>query len=78
MNWLTAIVVYILVWFVTLFAVLPWWVNPTQPGELGYESGAPQQPRLWLKAAVTTGIAALIWLGIYVLVKSPWFSFRGS
>lgn len=78
MNWFTGVVVYILVWWVTLFAVLPFWVTPTEPGEIGHASGAPRRPRLLLKAAVTSGIAGLIWLGIYVLVKEPWISFRGS
>ena len=41
-------------------------------------SGAPQRPRLGLKLALTTAVAAAIWLGIYIVVKEPWFSFRGS
>jgi predicted secreted protein len=78
MNWLTGIVVYILVWWVTLLAVLPLWVTPTEPGEIGHASGAPHRPRLGLKLALTTAVAAAIWLCIYVVVKEPWFSFRGS
>jgi len=78
MNWLTGIVVYILVWWVTLFAVLPLWVNPTEPGDIGHAAGAPQHPRLRLKLALTTAVATVIWLGIYIVVKEPWFSFRGS
>src|SRR5437763_284104 len=41
-------------------------------------TGAPRRPRLLLKAGITTAVAAVIWLGIYVLVREPWFSFRGS
>ena len=44
MNWLTAVVVYILVWWVTLFAVLPLWVTPAEPDDLGHGAGAPQHP----------------------------------
>ena len=40
MNWLTGVVVYILVWWVTLFAILPLWVRPTEPGEQGFAAGA--------------------------------------
>ena len=76
MTWLTAVVVYILVWWVTLFAVLPLWVTPTEPGEIGQDSGAPQHPHMLRKLALTTAIAAVIWLGIYLLVNSPWLSFR--
>ena len=39
MGWLTGIVVYILVWWVTLFAVLPLWVTPSEPGDLGHSAG---------------------------------------
>ena len=76
MTWLTAIVVYILVWWVILFAVLPLWVTPAEPGEIGYGTGAPQHPHLLLQITLTTAIAALIWLGIYLIVSSPWLSFR--
>ena len=77
MAWVSGIVVYLLVWWVTLFAVLPLWVTPAEEGDPGYGSGAPTRPRLLLKAAITTLVAAVIWLAIYALVRSPWLSFRG-
>ena len=76
MVWVTGIVVYVLVWRITLFAVLPLWVTPAEPDDPGYAAGAPQRPRLLLKVAITTVVSALIWLAIYALVKSPWLSFR--
>ena len=78
MNWLTGIVVYILVWWVSLFAVLPLWVTPSEPGELGHAAGTPRRPLMARKLALTSVVAAVIWLGIYVVVSEPWFSFRGS
>jgi predicted secreted protein len=78
MTWFTGIIVYVLVWWVTLFAVLPLWVTPAEPDDLGYAAGAPQRPRLALKALVTSVVAAVIWLAIYIVVRSPWLSFRGS
>ena len=78
MGWVTAIVIYVLVWWVTLFAVLPLWVTPAEPDDPGYAAGAPQRPRLLLKVAVTTAVSAVIWLAIYAVVSSPWLSFRGS
>ena len=76
MGWVTGIVVYFLVWWVTLFAVLPLWVTPPDRNDAGYAAGAPPRPRLLLKAAVTTAVSAIIWIAIYALVKSPWLSFR--
>ncbi len=76
MSWVTGIVVYFLVWWVTLFAVLPLWVTPADPGDPGHATGAPARPRLLLKVVVTTAISAVIWLAIYALVSSLWLSFR--
>ena len=36
MGWVSGIVVYFLVWWVTLFAVLPLWVTPAEPGDPGH------------------------------------------
>ena len=76
MTWLTAVVVYILVWWVVLFAILPLWVTPTEPGELGFAAGAPRRPLMLRKLLLTTVVAAVIWLAIYVIVSGPWLSFR--
>ena len=78
MNWFTGIIVYVLVWWVALFAVLPLWVAPAEPGDLGYSAGAPKQPLLRRKVLVTSLVAVVIWIVIYALVRSPWLSFRGS
>ena len=78
MNWFTGIIVYVLVWWVALFAVLPLWIVPAEPGELGHAAGAPKQPLLRRKVLLTSLVAAVIWMAIYVLVRSPWLSFRGS
>ena len=76
MTWLTAVVVYILVWWVVLFAILPLWVTPTEPGELGFAAGAPRRPLMLRKLLLTSVVAAVIWLAIYVIVSGPWLSFR--
>ena len=78
MAWVTGIVVYVIVWWVTLFAVLPLWVTPSDPGDPGHAAGAPQRPRMLLKIGITSVVSALIWLAIYFVVKSPFLSFRGS
>ena len=78
MGWVTGIVVYILAWWVTLFAVLPLWITPSEPDDLGHAAGAPRNPLLARKLALTSAVAAVIWLGIYIVVSEPWLSFRGS
>ena len=76
MGWFTGIVVYILVWWVTLFAMLPLWVTPSEPGELGHDAGAPRNPRLWQKAVITSVVAAIIWLGVDWVVTHHLINFR--
>jgi len=76
MGWVTGVVLYVIIWWITLFAMLPLWVTPAEPDDPGHAAGAPQRPRLLLKAAITTAVSALIWLAIYLVIKSPWFSFR--
>jgi predicted secreted protein len=76
MTLVTGIAVYIVVWWIVLFAVLPWGVRPPETLVPGQADSAPENPRLLMKAGVTTLIAAVIWLAIYLVVRSGWISFR--
>jgi len=76
MTLATGIAIYVVVWWVVLFAVLPWGVEPPETLVPGQADSAPENPRLLLKAAVTTVIAGVIWAGIYLVVRSDWISFR--
>ena len=76
MTLATGIAIYVVVWWVVLFAVLPWGVKPPETLVPGQADSAPENPRLLLKAAVTTVIAGVIWAGIYLVVRSDWISFR--
>jgi predicted secreted protein len=78
MGLVTGIIVYLLTWWVVLFMTLPLWVKPTEPGDTGYGFGAPKRPYMGRKLALTSAIAAVLWVGIYVLVVEPWITFRGS
>lgn len=78
MNLFTGFVVYFLVWWTVLFAVLPIGVRPEPEGDpaIGGWRGTPRSPGLLKKALLTTLLATLIWLGIELLVSSSWLSFR--
>lgn len=78
MSWFTGTMVYLVLWWLVLFAVLPWGVRPAEHLEPGQDKGAPDKPRLWLKALITTAITAIIWAGVYWAVTSEVISFRGS
>jgi predicted secreted protein len=78
MNVFTGILVYVLIWWVVLFMVLPWKADPPEEPETGHAPSAPEKPMLWRKALVTTVIAAVLWLGAYYLIDSQWLQFRGA
>jgi predicted secreted protein len=76
MTWVQGIVAYVVIWWVVVFAVLPFGIRPVEEGDIGHAAGAPANPRLWFKAGVTTVIAAVLWLGLFLLVNSDLVSFR--
>jgi predicted secreted protein len=66
----TAIATFFLIWWVVLFAVLPWGVRSQQEGgEIvpGTDPGAPAIPRLLRKLVWTTGVAAVLFAVCYVV-----------
>lgn len=77
MEWFTAFVLYVMIWWVVLFAVLPFGTRPVaEPDDATGWRGAPARPRLLLKLAVTTLLSTLLWGGAMLVVRSDWLSFR--
>ena len=67
MTWPLGIAVFVIIWWIVLFAVLPFGVKSQQEaGEVvtGSDPGAPVVPRLGLKLLATTLIAGLLWLAV--------------
>ena len=75
-GWATGIAVYILIWWVSLFTVLPFGALRAADPLPGTVESAPDNPRLLFKFAVTTCIATVLWLILYALVQSDIISFR--
>ena len=76
MGILGSIVVYFMIWWTVLFAVLPWGVRRNDGAVAGADAGAPEQPNLGRKFIITSVISAVIWLVVYALVSSGIISFR--
>ena len=76
MSWATGVMVYLVIWWTILFAVLPLGVRRVENRGKGEERGAPERPQLLLKAIITSIVAAVIWLGFYFLHRADVFSFR--
>ena len=78
MGWVGTGITFIISWWMVFFMVLPWGVRRQDDPEPGHEAGAPENPRLWLKVVVTTGIAVVITALAWVAVDLGWISIRDS
>ena len=73
----TGIMVYVVTWWIVIFAVLPWGNNdPPDQVEQGHATSAPAKPKLLLKFLVTTIVSAIIWVAIDQAVRHGLISFR--
>ena len=74
----TVIAIYFIIWWVVLFAILPWGVRSQQEsGEVapGTDPGAPAVHRLWTKLIYTTVAASVVFgilYAVYVLDLIPY------
>ena len=68
-----SIIVYVLIWWVIFFSVLPLGIQSTKKKFEeridGLDPGAPINPRIGKKFLITTIITSIIFIVIYYLVK---------
>ena len=64
----TSIAIYFLIWWVVLFAVLPWGVRAQgEGGAPGTDPGAPVMTNLKLKLVWTTLVTTVIFAGLFLV-----------
>ena len=79
MSVATGVAIFFIIWWVVLFAVLPWGVRSQEEGGdvvSGSDPGAPVVPRLWWKLAWTTVIAGVLFALCAVLYVNRWVTFE--
>ena len=76
MSWATGLMVYVVLWWVVLFAVLPLGVKRVENPGRGQDRGAPERPDLVRKAIITSVVAAVLWIAFYFLHQADILSFR--
>ncbi|GIU66097.1 DUF1467 family protein [Candidatus Phycosocius spiralis] len=79
MDWFTGIAIYLILWWVILFAVLPFGVlSQKEYGEMieGTDPGAPVDTHIKQKLIWTTCISAVIWILLALLMLSGWISLQ--
>jgi len=76
-NGFTAFVLYTLIWWTVLFAVLPFGTRPVAEADpaTGWR-GAPERPWIGRKLLATTVISAVLWGVAMLIIRSDWWSFR--
>lgn len=62
--------VYVIIWVVALFLVLPWGVRIPNNVDLGHATSAPENPYIGLKLLVTTILSAFLWVIAYLVLKT--------
>jgi predicted secreted protein len=78
MSWFTGVLLYVIIWWVLLFMVLPWGAKPPEEPESGHEPGAPARPMLGRKALATSLLAGVVWLLIYAGIQAEIVTFEGA
>jgi predicted secreted protein len=76
----TGCAIFFLIWWVVLFAVLPWGVRgQEETGEVvpGTDPGAPAIPKLRAKLLWTTLVAAVIFTAFTVVYDRHWVTIGG-
>jgi predicted secreted protein len=70
----TMLAIYIVVWWVVLFAILPLGTSSEthEPPTDGRQWGAPEAPNLKKKFITTTWVALIVWAGVMGLVYIGW------
>jgi predicted secreted protein len=76
----TALAIFFLIWWVVLFAVLPWGIKSQHEGEdiaPGTDPGAPAKARIGWKLVWTTLAAAAIYAVGYLIYAQHWVTVNG-
>ena len=74
MNWVTGILVYVIIWWLIFFMALPFGVRAEENPEVGHEPSAPANPMLWRKALITSIITAGLWGVAYYVITNKLIS----
>ena len=73
MNIVSYIVVFVSIWWVVFYMVLPFGIEIPTDHEKGQADSAPTSPMLGVKILVTSFISSLITWGIIFLIEKDYF-----
>ena len=70
-------IIYIIIWWIIFFAILPIDVNRNKIVKIeGEDPGSPENPKMYKKFFYCTGITSVIFVIIYLLMKYEYLNLR--
>jgi predicted secreted protein len=70
-------IIYIIIWWIIFFAILPIDVNRLKTVKIeGEDLGSPENPKMLKKFLYCTGITSIIFIIIYLLIKFEYLNLR--
>ena len=75
-----SLIVYVLIWWVVFFTMLPVGIKPQnnkfEEKISGNDPGAPKNPNISKKFLITTIITTILFFGLYYIVANGYFNLR--
>ena len=70
-------IIYIIIWWIVFFAILPIDVERKKPIKIeGEDPGSPENPKMFKKFIYCTGITTFLFIIIYLLIKFEYLNLR--
>ena len=70
-------IIYIIIWWIVFFTILPIDVNRLKSVKIkGEDAGSPENPKMLKKFIYCTGITTVIFMIIYLLIKYEYLNLR--
>ena len=77
MNTTGLAIIYIIIWWIVFFTILPIDVNRLKSIKIdGEDAGSPENPKMLKKFIYCTGITTVIFVIIYLLIKYEYLNLR--
>ena len=71
------VIIFIIIWWIVFFTILPIDVNRQKFTKIdGEDTGSPENPKMLKKFFYCTGITSLIFIIIYILIKYEYLNLR--